>query len=132
MRTRSRSQLAHVSGSFRPSAEVLAGRAREMRFAPTSSEALLWQMLRGGQLGVGFRRQLVVARFIVDFAAPSVRLAVEVDGACHQGREKQDAARDRVLAAAGWSVLRVRADWVVADVAGVAAAIGWAVAGLRG
>jgi very-short-patch-repair endonuclease len=124
-----RSRL-HVSGSFRPSAQVLAGRAREMRAAPTASEALLWLAVRGGQLGVVFRRQVVVGRFIVDIAAPSVRLALEVDGGCHRGRERQDAARDRVLAAAGWSVLRVRAEWVVADVAGVAAAVAWAVAAL--
>jgi very-short-patch-repair endonuclease len=103
-----------------------------MRAAPTASEALLWLALRGGQLGVAFRRQVVVGRSIVDIAAPSVRLAVEIDGGCHQGRGKQDAARDTVLAAAGWSVLRVRADWVAADVAGVAAAVGWAVAALRG
>jgi very-short-patch-repair endonuclease len=126
-----RSRL-HVSGSFRPSAQVLAGRAREMRAAPTASEAHLWLALRGGQLGVAFRRQVVVGRWIVDIAAPSVRLALEIDGGCHQRRGKQDAARDRVLAAAGWSVLRVRAEWVVADVAGVAAAVGWALAALRG
>lgn len=33
------------------------------------------------QLGVGFRRQAVVADCIVDFIAPSRRLVVEVDGA---------------------------------------------------
>jgi very-short-patch-repair endonuclease len=83
----------------------------------------LWQALRAGQLGVGFRRQVVVARFILDFAAPSVRLAVEVDGLSHTGRERQDAARDRVLAELGWSVLRLRAEWVTADVAGAAAVV---------
>jgi hypothetical protein len=51
MRTRIRSQLGHVSGSFRPSAEVLAGRARQMRGAPTASEGLLWGALRGSQPG---------------------------------------------------------------------------------
>jgi very-short-patch-repair endonuclease len=121
--SRSRSVLPHVSGSFRPSARVLAGRASVMRGAPTASEALLWQALRAGQLGVGFRRQVVVARFILDFAAPSVRLAVEVDGLSHTGRERQDAARDRVLAELGWSVLRLRAEWVTADVAGAAAVV---------
>ena len=37
-----------------------------MRAAPTASEALLWLAVRGGQLGVVFRRQVVVGRFIVD------------------------------------------------------------------
>ena len=31
-----------------------------MRSAPTTTEALLWQALRGSQLGVGFRRQFVI------------------------------------------------------------------------
>lgn len=129
--SRSRLQLAHVSGSFRPSPQVLAARAREMRAAPTASEAVLWSALRAGQLGVGFRRQFVVARFVADFAAPALRLVVEVDGGWHRGRERQDAARDRVLAGIGWSVLRLRAEWVVADVAGAAAVVRAVVAGLR-
>jgi very-short-patch-repair endonuclease len=51
-----------------------------MRAFPTRSEALLWQALRGHQLGVRFRRQVVLHTFIVDFLAPSVGLVVEVDG----------------------------------------------------
>jgi very-short-patch-repair endonuclease len=102
-----------------------------MRAAPTVSEAVLWSALRAGQLGVGFRRQFVVGRFVADFVAPSVRLVVEVDGPWHRGRERQDAARDRVLAGLGWSVLRLRAEWVTADVAEAAAVVRAVVAGLQ-
>ena len=69
--------------------------ADALRAAPTWSERLLWARLSGSQLGVGFRRQLVIAPYIVDFAAPAVRLVVEVDGGYHAERRRADARRDR-------------------------------------
>jgi len=59
---------------------VLLSRSRTMRAQPTLTEEILWQVLRGSRLGVAFRRQAVIGRFIVDFVAPSIRLVVEVDG----------------------------------------------------
>ena len=94
----------------------LARNAREMRGAPTTTEALLWQVLRGSRLGVGFRRQLVIGKHIVDFAAPSVRLVVEVDGGYHVGRAKADARRDRQLGEVGWRVVRLPAEVVAHDI----------------
>ncbi len=87
--------------------------AAAMRAAPTTSEALLWEALRGSQLGVGFRRQLPIGRYIADFAAPSARLVVEVDGGYHAGRVRGDARRDRELGRLGWRVVRVEARVVV-------------------
>ena len=84
-----------------------------MRFAPTASEATLWRALSGSKLGVGFRRQLVIGHFIVDFACTKVRLVVEVDGPAHEGREHHDARRDRALSELGWQVLRVPTDDVM-------------------
>jgi leucyl-tRNA synthetase len=78
-----------------------------MRFAPTRSEERLWRRLAGSKTGFSFRRQLVIAEFIVDFACPKVRLVVEVDGGYHVGRQRRDAARDRSLDELGWRVLRV-------------------------
>jgi very-short-patch-repair endonuclease len=50
---------------------------------------------------------VVISGFIVDFAAPAVRLVVEVDGGYHDGRRKADARRDRELGRLGWRVLRL-------------------------
>ena len=86
---------------------LLHARAREMRHAPTPSEARLWERLRGSQLGVVFRRQVVIGNYSADFAASSVRLVVEGDGGCHLGRVRLDAKRDARLARAGWRVVRV-------------------------
>ena len=60
-----------------------------------------------------FRRQVVVGGYIADFAAPAVKLIVEVDGGWHRGRERLDARRDRALARTGWRVLRLEAGLVL-------------------
>ena len=82
--------------------------ARSMRGEPTDAEALLWRLVRGKALGVRFRRQHPVDRFILDFYCPKARLAVELDGSQHaeEGRADYDAHRDRLLQDRGIRVLR--------------------------
>jgi very-short-patch-repair endonuclease len=46
----------------------LTERASAIRANPTTSEAALWAKLRANQLGVAFRRQFPVGRYIADFA----------------------------------------------------------------
>ncbi len=97
--------------------------AQHSRRHPTPSEHMLWQALRGRQLGVKFRRQVILANVIVDFYAHEVRLAVEVDGASHRGREAHDRQRDAYLAAHGVRTLRVKAWEVERGLAGVLARV---------
>lgn len=88
-----------------------------MRREPTRSEAILWNALRDRRLcGVKFRRQHVVGRYIVDVAALSHRLVVEVDGGVHVGREEEDAEREAELVACGFRVVRVPAELVEREV----------------
>jgi very-short-patch-repair endonuclease len=87
-----------------------------MRQHPTPSEARLWCELRGSRLGVAFRRQVVIGRYIADFCAPAARLVVEVDGGFHQGRAHLDQLRDEQLRRAGYRVLRIPAALVDAHV----------------
>jgi very-short-patch-repair endonuclease len=108
-----------MSLSLRPSAareRQLAERAGAMRRAPTASEALLFETLRGERLGVAFKRQVpVLGRYIVDLLAPEIRLVVEVDGPYHEERARADARRDRALERAGYRVLRLEAAVIMAD-----------------
>jgi len=97
----------------------LANWARGHRLAPTESEARLWEALRGERLGVRFRRQAVIERYIADFFAPSVGLVVEVDGGCHQSRRASDARRDRWMRRQGYTVVRVTAGEVMRNTARV-------------
>ena len=101
----------------------LAPRARSMRLSPTPSEEALWAVLRRGQLGVRFRRQVLLGPFIVDFFAPAASLVVEVDGGIHRTQVHRDALRDAALHARGLRVLRIDAELVLHDVAGAIARI---------
>jgi len=82
--------------------------ARAMRAMPTDAEARLWSALRGRRLGWKFRRQHVIAGYIVDFYCAELWLAVEVDGGVHQGRRIDDRQRDEHLGSLGVRVVRVR------------------------
>jgi very-short-patch-repair endonuclease len=76
----------------------LRGHAAGMRQLGNLPEQLLWARLRGGQLGVWFRRQVVLlGSCIVDFYCPSAKVVVEVDGAYHvePTQSRADARRDR-------------------------------------
>jgi very-short-patch-repair endonuclease len=85
-----------------------------MRHAPTASEEKLFGALRGGKLGVTFRRQVALAgKYIADFYASEVKLVVEVDGGYHVERERADGRRDRALAKLGIHVLRLPAQVVM-------------------
>lgn len=93
--------------------QQLAADAHRMRVAPSEPERVLWAALRASQLGVRFRRQVVVQGFIVDLLAPEAGLVVEVDGAHDRTRRNADKRRDRALAAAGLQVLRLQAALVL-------------------
>ena len=73
---------------------------------------MLWRCLAGKRLGVAFKRQVVIDRFVVDFVAPAVHLVVEVDGGYHSQRVAADARRDRSLQRLGYRVLRLEAELV--------------------
>ena len=57
----------------------------------TFAETLLWAELRARRLaGLRFRRQHPVLGYIIDFYCHELRLAIEVDGDSHVGREECD------------------------------------------
>jgi len=88
-----------------------------MLHAPTPSEEVLWQALRGGALGVALKRQVVLGgRYIADFFAPSVGLVVEVDGGCHRARGAANRRRDDKLRRLGYRTVRVEAALVLRNV----------------
>ncbi|RZJ58703.1 MAG: endonuclease domain-containing protein [Hymenobacter sp.] len=86
----------------------LKERARGMRHEATPAEEKLWQCLRGNQLGVKFRRQHSIDRYIADFICLSNKLIVELDGAGHLEPDQIDYDRGRsaLLAELGYRILR--------------------------
>ncbi len=114
---------AFPKGSSR-SPELLATRARSMRFGATESEQRLWAALRGGRLGARFRRQVpLLGRYIGDFVAEEARLVVEVDGGWHAGRERADARQDEALRHAGYRLVRLPVEVVMRDLAAAVSAV---------
>ncbi len=88
----------------------------------TDAELKLWNEIRAHRLmGLGFKRQVPIGPYIVDFACPSHRLIVEVDGSQHGEVENQakDAVRSSYLEGRGWTVLRFWNDDILRDIDGV-------------
>ena len=73
-------------------------RARRLRREETDAERRLWMHLRRHQLGVKFRRQHPIGRYIVDFGRVERMLIVELDGGQHDDQRAQDEARTQWLA----------------------------------
>ena len=90
-----------------------------MRNAMTDAELKLWNELRAHRLmGLSFRRQVPIAGYIVDFACPTHRLIVEVDGSQHGNDAdlRYDENRTRRLQQDGWTILRFWNDDVLKDI----------------
>jgi very-short-patch-repair endonuclease len=91
----------------------------------------LWQRLRNRQLGADFRRQHPAGSFVLDFYAPALLLAIEIDGGQHSQTEIKDRQRDAWLAERGVIVLRFRNSDVTQNLAGVLERIAATIAELQ-
>ncbi|HHC7310608.1 TPA: endonuclease domain-containing protein [Vibrio campbellii] len=80
----------------------------QLRTNMPKPEEILWQRIRRKQLGVKFRRQHGIGRYIVDFYCAELNLVIEIDGDSHfsyEGKEK-DTIRDAFMETLGIKVLR--------------------------
>jgi very-short-patch-repair endonuclease len=75
------------------------------------------RLRRRRTLGLKFRRQHAISRFIVDFYCAELRLVLEIDGGIHGDPERAayDAARTAWLETHGFRVMRIRNDQLTAD-----------------
>ena len=109
--------------------ELLLARAKKMRAEPTWAEAEMWRVLRAKQFeSIKFSRQVVIAPYIADFVARSLKLIVEIDGETHAWSDDRDARRTCRLEAQGYRVIRFANADVRSNLEGVASAIGEAIA----
>ena len=81
--------------------------ASNMRKSPTRAEAMLWGFLRKRQLGVKFRRQYIIDKFIVDFCCLEKSLIIEVDGSMHDNQPVRDRERSDILSELGFKIFRI-------------------------
>jgi very-short-patch-repair endonuclease len=90
-------------------------RSRELRREMTPAEKRLWQEVRAKKLGVHFRRQQIIAGFIVDFYCHKAALVVEVDGDIHDLQHDEDTRREKALNDMGLTIVRFRNEDVIQD-----------------
>jgi very-short-patch-repair endonuclease len=97
-------------------------RAKQLRQAMTRAETLLWRYVKADRIdGLGFRRQMPIRNYIVDFVCLSAKLIVELDGESHdfEERQKADQSRDAFFASEGFQVLRFTNEQVMSNLEGV-------------
>ena len=97
---------------------TLTQAARKLRRNMTDAERRLWSRLRAHQLGVHFRRQVPLERYVLDFVCFQARLVIEVDGGQHADSDA-DKQRDAWLKARGFRVLRFWNNDVLGNTEGV-------------
>jgi very-short-patch-repair endonuclease len=71
----------------------------------TEAEKRIWYKVRSKQLGVKFRRQQLIGKYIVDFVCFEKKLVIEIDGGEHL-QSSRDEIRDEWLQKNGYKVLR--------------------------
>jgi very-short-patch-repair endonuclease len=82
---------------------------RLLRNNMTLAEMIVWEKLKGRQVeGCKFRRQYSIGAFVIDFYAPELRLAIEIDGNSHfqDGAQAYDYERQMFLESKGTQFLR--------------------------
>lgn len=83
--------------------------AKTMRSNATDTEHLMWQLLRAKRfMNLKFRRQHVIAPYIVDFYCHELGLVIELDGGQHGTDDaiEYDAERSNFLETLGFRVVR--------------------------
>lgn len=93
-------------------------KARALRHNQTPAEKCVWERLRDNGLGVKFRRQVPVGRYIADFACIELKLIVEIDGADH-AESRKDEVRTKYLEDLGFKVVRYWNNDVLKNIEGV-------------
>jgi very-short-patch-repair endonuclease len=92
-------------------------RRQALRRVATGAEQVLWNYLRKKQaLNIRFRRQFSIGGYIVDFYAPSVKLAIELDGSVHEKQRKCDRFRQSGIENLGIRFLRFTKEDVCRDI----------------
>ena len=114
---------AHTADSMQYG--LLKENAKNNRKNPTEVESVLWDMLKGNNIGYHFRRQHIILDYIVDFICLDKGLVIELDGGYHNDPEQKeyDAQRTSHLQRLGYTELRFKNEELLCDPVSVIAKI---------
>jgi very-short-patch-repair endonuclease len=90
--------------------------AMQLRKELTNAEVKLWAHLCKDQLGVSFRRQHAIGKFICDFVCIEKKLIIELDGSQHIDQHEYDTKRTMYLQSQGYEVVRFWNNDVMKDI----------------
>ncbi|MXO91885.1 endonuclease domain-containing protein [Pontixanthobacter aquaemixtae] len=92
--------------------------SRKLRSEMSLPEVLLWKELRKRPGGLKFRRQHPAGDYVLDFYCAKAKLAIEIDGAVHDGDEaaRRDTNRASFLRSRRIATTRIPAQEVLEDI----------------
>ena len=99
--------IKNTGGLAIPYNRNLKQKSRDLRNNSTLSEIILWKKIKNDALGYRFNRQKPLLNFIVDFYCPTLKLAIEIDGSSHDGKEEYDNYRQQLIEEYGVEFLRI-------------------------
>lgn len=81
-----------------------------LRSNMTVAEKIVWDVLKNKKLGVKFRRQHSLGRYVLDFYCHEIGLVIELDGKYHEIENQKvlDKDRDKALEISGLKVIRFK------------------------
>ncbi|MCF8303029.1 MAG: endonuclease domain-containing protein [Bacteroidales bacterium] len=91
-------------------------KAAELRKNMTMPEKILWERLRKNQLGVRFKAQHPIDRFIVDFYCHKLKLVIEIDGGIHKQKREYDIGRAAEINKYDIKILRFKNEEVIENI----------------
>jgi len=91
---------------------------KERKKNTTQAERALWEVLKAKQLGVKFRRQHIIDKFIVDFLCFEKKLIIEVYGGYQDEPEQKeaDALRTEILNEFDYKIIRFKNEEVLGNI----------------
>ncbi|HLV41484.1 MAG TPA: DUF559 domain-containing protein [Brumimicrobium sp.] len=101
-----------MNNHYNPNLQQYANDLRNQ--SVSRAEKHLWKAgLRAKKLGVAFKRQRPIDRFIVDFFCAEINLIIEVDGSSHDAKGSYDRYRQDRLESFGYIVIRFQEGEVI-------------------
>ena len=98
--------------------------AKSLRKSQTDAEIKLWYYLRAHRfMGLKFKRQKPIGKYIVDFICIEQKLIIELDGGQHADKVDYDEQRTKFLENEGYQVLRFWNNQVLQEMESVLEAI---------
>jgi imidazole glycerol-phosphate synthase subunit HisF len=82
--------------------------AHDLRNHETVAEKILWKYISKNQVGLKFRRQHPINKYVADFYCHKIKLVIELDGSIHdqRGQREYDENREFELKEFGINILR--------------------------